>query len=139
MSVVLFPGGALAAAFAPSAPFVLVGDRITIDFTIGVTVPGLVEWFMEFTEENPVTTAEWFREVAEEDQGGGITEMPIVIRRLAASSPGAPPFVNLAAGTHRITTQFVRHHQIARIQARAAGTATMLAVVRFGGAAIPPG
>lgn len=141
MSIVLFPGGPLTGAFVPSAPFVMAADRVTIDFTIVVTTPGLIAWFIEFTDEDPTTTVEWFREVAEEDQGGGVTEMPVVIRYLRDNSPAFPTFVNLPAGTHRLSAQFVRHHKIARIQARITGggaAATMRAVSQFGTPAIAP-
>lgn len=139
MTTVLLPGAVLPvspADYAISAPFVIVGQRISIDFTAVVTTPGPIDWFFEFTEENPATTVEWFRELAEENTGGGVTEMPLVVRTLRTEGLA---YANLPAGTTRVAAQFERHHKIGRIRARMrSGAASLRAVVVFGDAAVPP-
>lgn len=120
VSVELF-NGALGAAFAPTRYLLLSGERLALDFDITVAgAPATVEWFMEFTSQNPSDPAtSWHREVAEEDIGGGVTHMPVVVRDFAA----------LAAGTTRLSAQFIRAHDFVRLQMRAAvGAVPNLAV-----------
>ena len=133
MAVQTVFSGALGAGFAAGTPFFLYQDNtyVVLDFEAVVTVAASIEWFLEFTSGNPNDVgAEWYQETAQEDAGGGVVGMPKVLRTLQANGGGT-----LAAGTHRVSTQFVRKHLYARIQVRqSAGTVTDLTVLNvFGG------
>ena len=95
-------------------------ERMTFDFEFTVAAGGsTVEWYMEFTSENPnAPTTRWKREVAEEDIGGGVVHMPNVVR----------DFVLLAGAAAR-SCQFVRAHRFCRLQIRvSAGAATSVRI-----------
>lgn len=114
----------------------MVAERVAVDFTLVVTVPAKVDWFLEFTRQNPLAAgAPFFQEIAEEDIGGGVTHMPKVIRDFQENGGAL-----LAAGTHRLTAQFVRAHDIARLQIRASvGTVTRATIEAvFGVGAVAP-
>jgi hypothetical protein len=104
-------------SFVPSLPSVLVAGKITLDFKIPVETgdSALVEWFLEYAED----PNEWFQEVAEDAQTGGAVAMPIAVRTFNANGGGG-----LAGGAvYRVSTQFLRHHKLFRIQLKAsAGT-----------------
>lgn len=133
MSVVLFNARALVAGtFNPSAPVLLQGDHLVIDFTLVIgTAATQVRWYIEYAEDDPNSANTlWFRELAEEDNGGGQVDMPIVIRSFRDNG-GA----NLPAATYQVSVQFVRKHKFARLQAEivaGGGTCTMTAVERVG-------
>lgn len=111
MSVLELFNGAAAAAFTPSKPFLISGERTTLDFLFTLPAPGAtLEWFLEFTSDDPnAAAARWAREVAEEDVGGGVTNMPLVLRNFAG-------IVN----DEKRSCQFVRAHRFCRVQFRLA-------------------
>ena len=127
----------LTTSFVPSAPLLLVGSVIVIDFEIVVTTnPTDVQFYFEFegdeaSDPNDAATL-WYREVAEEDVGSGVVNMPIVIRGFKLNGGAA-----LSVGTHRFNVQFVRDPgaKFGRIQAAivaGGGAATMTALARTG-------
>jgi hypothetical protein len=129
MAITIF-NAALGGAFVASQPILMQGERVSLDFDIAVTAgPCTVEWFLEFATGNPLAPgALWRREVAEEDIGGGVTNMPKVVRKLLENG-GA----GLAVGTHRLSAQAIRAHQFFRIQMRVAlGAASAVAHSVFG-------
>lgn len=103
--------------------FMITGDHCVLDFDFDVSVLATIEWFLEFTPDNPNVIPQaqttWHREVSEENAGGGVVSMPNVVRTFPAVAVG-----NRAANTAQARdAQFVRTHQFARIQIRAsAGT-----------------
>lgn len=118
---VLLPVG----SFVASNPVLIKGERLVLDFAIVVAGGATgVQYFLEFAQADPnAATTNWFREAAEEDQNNGVVQMSKVIRTFKENG-GA----NLAIGTHRITSTFVREHKFARLQAGVAaggGTAVM--------------
>lgn len=129
--------GALTGSFVPSNPFVIQGERITLDFQAVVTVGTVsIAFYLEFASENPLAAGtRWFREVAEEDAGDGVVAMPKVIRTFEENGGAA-----LAIGTHRLSCHFVRAHQFGRIQSRVtgAGAAALTVFAPFGIVAISP-
>lgn len=117
----------LAAAAAPSDPFVILEERVTLEIDLVVTVAGVVTWWIEFTRLSPVA-AQWYREVSEDNAGAGAVSMPVVLRTLQANGGG-----NFGIGTHRVSIPLVRSQKLARIQiatptAGAGITATVTAV-----------
>lgn len=141
MAVILFNGATLPvapAAYAASAPFLLTGDRITLDFTADISSAGPLDWYFEFTSGNPYSAdTHWFREVAEEDTGGGVTEMPLVVRTLRGEGS---PYNNLPTGTTRVSLSFIRTHLIARLRARMrSGAGSLHAIAVFGAMPAAPG
>lgn len=114
---VLLINQTLGAAFAPSAPLQISGEAVVLDFTITVPAgPGVnVEWYPEYTSENPAT-GNYFREVSEEDVGKGDVRMSGVIRRFTQFNSDAA----LAAGTYRFNVQLRRQHAFVRLQLRGA-------------------
>jgi hypothetical protein len=124
MSATLFKGP-LTGSFVPSTAMLMQGDRVSLDFslvTVGVTTA--VEWYMEFGD----TPACGFRETAEEDVAGGVVGMPKVVRTFRENGGAL-----LAAGTSKMTVQFVRKHQFVRLQLRvASGAATATITAPFG-------
>ena len=130
----------LSSTFKPTKSVMLVGDKLTLDFELVVLAPGLaqVEWYLEFTSNNPFNNAaKWAREVAEEDMPGGIVNMPFVVRTFYVNGS---PLVLLPTGTSRISAQFERSHNFGRAQIRLAGggktTAKIYSV--FGMPHVPP-
>lgn len=135
MSVSLFTGfNLVAGTFSPSKPLIIQKGALTIDFTIVVATGATsVRWFPEFlgadADPNAAASA-WFREVAEEDVGSGVVNMPKTIRIFQENGGAA-----LAIGTHTLTVQLLRNHGFARIQAEivaGGGTALMTAIERNG-------
>ena len=99
--IVLFDGP-LTPAFEPSKPFLMNGERITLDFFVENAT---LEWFLEFTSDDPnKVSARWAREGAEEYTTAGVTHMPVVVRDFPG--PGA------------FSAHFIRAHQFVRIQLR---------------------
>jgi len=131
---------ALTGVFVAGTPFVMVAEKVVLDFLATVTALAAIDWFLEFTGDDPNDAAAvWNQELAEEDAGGGVVAMPKVIRTFKENG-GA----NLAIGTHSLSCQFVRTHKCCRIQARvnavpAAGAASLQVLTQFGIPAISPG
>jgi hypothetical protein len=105
-----------------------------MDFIVTVSSgPATVEWYLEFTNLNP-NSVEWFREVSEDNNGGGSVAMAKVVRTFQENG-GA----GLATGTHRIATPLTRPGPLARIQIRcSSGTASAQIVALNGFAANAP-
>lgn len=129
MPLVIFDAP-LGAAFVPSRGFIIANERITLDFTLVVTLLATVQWFLEFTSGDPNDPATlWTREVAEEALAGGGANMPKVIRTFQEFG-GA----GLAVGTHLLSAHLIRAHQFCRIQMRiTVGTASARVVSVFTG------
>lgn len=123
----------LTTSFVPGTAFLIQADTITLDFTLVLTNgPVSVAWYPEFATGNPNdTTTPWFRELAEEDVGSGVVNMPKTVRVFQENGGAA-----LATGTHQIDAQLVRRHQFCRIQMRRVtadpATAQALVVAPFG-------
>jgi hypothetical protein len=95
----------------------MIGDsKISLDFVIPVAAgaDGVVDWYFEFTDDSTGSAPLWYREVAEENAGGGVVSMPLVVRTFEKAGGGALP----AAATYYFSTQFERFHKIFRIQIR---------------------
>jgi hypothetical protein len=109
IEIVLF-NAAAPVAFAPSKPLLMSADKFTVDFDIVVPAaggPSKLEWFLEFATDDPLDAGtRWAREVAEEDVGAGVTDMPDVVRNFSA----------LPDGTSHKSAQFIRAHRFVRIQ-----------------------
>lgn len=132
MAVRLF-NAALGAAFAPSSALLISGNKVALDFQLTVTTLAQIEWYPEFTSDAPssVTTI-WYREVAEEDIGNGDVRMPKAIRRFTEFGGAL-----LASGTHNLSVQLERTHQIFRLQMRiVAGAASAQVWAPFGTIAV---
>lgn len=123
----------LTGAFVAGTPFFITAEKVVLDFLATVTVLAAIDWFLEFTGDNPLSAAAvWNQELAEEDAGGGVVAMPKVVRTFKENG-GA----NLAIGTHSLSCQFVRTHKYCRIQARvnavpAGGAASLQVSTQFG-------
>lgn len=123
MSVTLLSSTPLTTSFQPSAALLVSGETVVLDFTVvvantGAALLGRIEWYLEFTSGDPLSsTTRWFREVAEEDAGDGDVKMPKVIRRFTEQGG-----TNLAVGNHYFNVQFVRKHLFVRVQIRQAAT-----------------
>ena len=91
--------------------------------------PTTVNYYLEFTDENPNDSASaWFREVDEADNGTGTVKMSKVVRTFAENG-GA----SLADGTHQLSCQFVRQAQFVRLQVSvSAGAAVVTIDAPFG-------
>lgn len=126
----------LTTSFQASSPVLMQDKHVALDFLIVVTVLAAVEWFLEFTGEDPNAAAsQWYREIAEEDNGGGQTDMPIAVRTFRAAGG-----TNLPAGTHPLDAQFQKVHKFFRVQIRAAsGTVTRTRIqAQFGSVPVSP-
>lgn len=119
----------LTGAFQPTKPFLITGSKVVLDFEFDIA--GTVEWYKEFASEDPnAASTIWHREVAEEDVGGGITNMPPVVRNFV-----------LTTGNLNRDCEFVRTHQFCRVQIRVTSVAPLpRAIVRtpFGDPAQSP-
>ena len=104
----------IGAAAQAGTPFTIVGERVTLDWTIVVAAnTARVQWWAEFTGlDNPATAGTgFFREAVEEVLAGGAVNLPQALREFQANGGGA-----LAVGTHRFSIPLVRAHQICRVQ-----------------------
>ena len=128
MSIQIFNGN-LGVNFAPTRAFLLASEKITVDFLVTVTVgPAVIEWYLEYGSMNPNDpAAEWLREVAEEDVGNGVVYMPKVVRRLTDNDNALH---QLAQGTHYLSAQMMRAHQLCRLQVRMAAAPVATAAMR---------
>ena len=136
MSAVKILDQALSTSFEASTPLLVSSERVTVDFLLAITAQAGVEWYLEFTDGDPNNAnTQWYRELAEEDNGGGLTDIPLVVRAFKAAG-GANPGV----GTFAASAQFIRTHKFFRIQIRAAsGTVTRARIFgQFGIKAVTP-
>lgn len=129
--------------FLATTPLLMVGSdaHVSLDFlfTIAGGATGVV-WYLEFTEDDPNAAATvWAREIAEEDGGGGVVDMPVVVRRFRAH--GAV-IADLPNGEHNLSAQFLRKHKYFRVQVGiitgGGGVARMQIFAQFGLAANTP-
>lgn len=127
MAARLFTNQVLTTSFVASKVFAISGERITVDWlAVVTTAPTEIQWYFEFGSD----LTNFFREVDEEDLGDGNVDMSKVVRSFKENGGAL-----LAAGTHRLSTQFVRRHQFCRMQARivaGGGAATITVDERFG-------
>lgn len=109
----------------------LADGALSIDFELTTASgPTTILWYPEFARDNPlVASTKWFRELAEEDIGSGVVNMPKAIRSFQENG-GA----GLADGAHYLSAQLVRRHLFVRLQMRvSAGAATaVVATAPFG-------
>ncbi len=112
----------LTGSFVPSAAFLITTSEPVLvwEITVG-TGPANVEWYLEFGAS---PTGQFYREVAEEDAGGGATAMPKVVRTFKEEGGGG-----LATGSHFLDTEFRRKQQYARVQVRVTAGAAVRAKV----------
>jgi hypothetical protein len=131
VSVQLF-NGALGASFTPSSTLMLVAGQLTLDFlVVASSGPTTLKYFLEFSADG-VT---FFPETAEEDAGGGVVLMPLVLRTLADN--GGTAIANNTA--FKASCQFVRQHKFARVQMQVtAGAASVTLSALFGAIPIFP-
>jgi hypothetical protein len=118
--LILFNYMPLTANFQPSSSILIKSDTVVLDFDLIVPGPGTakVEWYPEFTFENPLDASTvWYRESAEEDIGNGDVRMPFSIRRFSTNGADA----DLPAGTYHVDVQFKRIHAFCRVQIRGLG------------------
>lgn len=112
--LVLFDG-IVTSGFVPSKSFAITARRVTLRWEITVSgAPASLSWYLEFGGD---PTGAWFAETAEEDQGNGAVKMPAVVRQMTPEGGG-----NLPVGTTRLSTQFVREEQLARVQFSSSGS-----------------
>jgi hypothetical protein len=114
VDLVLFDAPPEVAVFRASKPFLIVAERVVLDFifrkTAGLST-AIVEWYLEFASDDPNAAAtRWFREVAEEDVGAGVTHMPPVVR----------DFSGIPTGTTARSCHLVRSHRFCRVQVQLA-------------------
>jgi len=118
-------------AFQPTKAFLIVADSVSLDWEINVTAaPSLVEWYLEFASGSPLdSNTKWYREVAEEDGGLGVTFMPKVLRRFTENGVNT----GLGAGLNFLSAQLIRKHRFVRLQVRCStGAATVKVITPFG-------
>lgn len=117
-SVIIRQAAALTSSFVASDPLLIVDGRISLDFELTVATDAAVEWYLEFTDQNP-NTGTWSREISEELQGNGAVTMAEVTRTFR--SAGAASLILAASGSpYELDAQFRRDHKFARVQIRAA-------------------
>lgn len=122
--------GALTASFVAGPPMLLSDGALSIDFELTTSSgPTTVLWYPEFARDNPLVAAtKWYRELAEEDVGNGVVNMPKAIRDFQENG-GA----GLADGTHYVSAQLIRRHLFVRLQMRVStGVASVVATAPFG-------
>jgi hypothetical protein len=105
------------------------GNRVVFRFKLVVTgtPSAVIQYYLEFGDD-PAPDGVWYREVAEEDQGGGNVLQPIVVRTLEGPASAALP-----AGTYLLSAQFRREEQMARLQIKAsAGAVVAVVTAPFG-------
>jgi hypothetical protein len=125
--VVLMRGIPLSSGYSSSAAVLIVDRKLEIDFDLTCSAgPSTVKYFIEYSED----LVTWFPEVAEENAGKGVVSMPKAVRTFADNN--ATSVANNAS--FRVSCQFTRLHQFARIQiAAASGTVVVnSAVVALG-------
>ena len=120
------------AAAVPTTALLIVAERIVFDMEITSTADGRLDWHMEFTSDDPLSpAARWYREVSEDDMGGGVVDMPAVARN----------YVVTGAAVTRLSAQFVRAHRFVRLQLQqtaAAGISRVRIEAPFGQAVLSP-
>lgn len=116
----------LTGSFVATRSLLITADEVTLFWTL-VTAgenPVFVEFYLEFCVGDPTNDTNWFREVDEEDTGDGVVNMAKVIRTFHENG-GA----GLAAGTHRLSTQFLRNAPMVRLQVRINGGGSATATI----------
>ncbi len=118
--------GPLSSSYRATQWLAISSREITLDFELACSGgPSTVEYYLEFSND-PSGPA--YREIAQEDAGGGVVLMPVVVRTFADNNG-----TNLADGTHFFDTEYVRRHRLVRVQIRAtAGTVRAKVTAPFG-------
>jgi hypothetical protein len=125
MSATMF-NGPLSSGYRPTKAVLISATEFTVDFELVISgSTATVQYYLEFGED-PDPNAKWYREIAEEDAGGGVVLMPVVIRSLAANAGG-----NLPVGTHLLDAEFKRRHRFVRLQLSSAGTVACTVTAPF--------
>ena len=126
MSVTRLFKGPLSATFQATKWLAISAREITIDFDLTCSSgPSTVQYYLEFANDpaGPV-----YREVAQEDAGGGVVLMPVVVRTFADNGG-----TNLPDGRYFLDTEYVRRHRLVRVQIKAsAGTVRAEITAPFG-------
>lgn len=128
MSAILFNGTLTASFQATKAVMVSAAElAFTVDLELTVAgAPTSVVYYLEFGED-PSPAGKWYREIAEEDAGGGVVAMPFVLRTLQPNAGG-----NLPVGITRVDAEFKRRHKLARVQIASPGNVKALITTPFG-------
>lgn len=115
--IVLMNNAPLSGSFRASSWLAIQNREFTLDFKLVVAgAAASVEYYLEFSS-NPLNSAvPVFREVAQEDGGGGQVLMPAVVRTFAENGGTTLPI-----GTHMFDTEYVRRHRTVRVQIRVTG------------------
>lgn len=117
-------GVTLTAGYQASNPFMVADLTAVIHAKLVVSSsPAAVTWYLEYSDD----LVDWFREVAEEDAGGGAVLMPIVIRTFADNAG-----TTLAVGTSNLAAQLTRQARFIRVQIASAGAVVATLVAPFG-------
>jgi hypothetical protein len=125
VSAILFQGP-LTAQFQPTKCFMITATEPVFDFEIVVSgSTTVVQYYLEFSPTQDAN-GKWYREIAEEDVGGGVVNMPAVVRTLLDNAGS-----NLPVGMHRFDAEFKRRHQFIRLQLMSPGTATCIITAPF--------
>jgi len=113
-------------AFKPSKWIAIVSREFTFDFDlVAAGGPSTVQYYLEFAN---IPGGPAYREIAQEDTGSGVVQMPIVIRTFTDNNG-----TNLADGTYHFDTEYVRRHRLVRVQIQAtAGTVRAKITAPFG-------
>lgn len=134
MSTIELFNANLGTTFQPSAAFMVPADRVVLFFDLDISAPGpvKVEWYAEFSDgvaTGPPSSWTWRREVAEEDTGNGVVNMPKVVRTFQDNNGTT----GLPVGTHNLDVDLVRRGPVCRIQMRVvAGGAAARVSTPFG-------
>ncbi len=128
MSLLLF-NGPLTGSFVATQPFAISAREFTLQFELETSGgPSTVEYYLEFGD---APAGPWYREIAQEDGGGGVVLMPMVVRTFADNNGTA-----LADGTHLLDSEYVRRNRLVRVRMRVtAGAARAKVQAPFGIAA----
>ena len=110
----------LTTAYQPTAAFAINAFELTLlwEAVVAAGTAGSIEWYLEFSDDN----VKWYREVAEEDVGGGVVGMPLVVRTFKANGGAALP----AGATTRMDTEFRRRNALCRVQVKASAGSVQL-------------
>ncbi len=115
--IVLLKNAPLSGSFRPSKWLAIQNKEFTLDFQLTVTgANATVQYYLEFTSNPTDTSAPVFRELAQEDGGGGEVLMPVVVRTFAENGG-----TDLPVGNYAFDTEYVRRHRAVRVQIRVTG------------------
>lgn len=120
VSVALMKSVTLTSGVKASQVLTIAGGVLTLNFKLVTSAgPSTVTYYLEFSDN----LTDWYREVAEEDAGKGVVQMPKVVRTITDNNS-----TTLADGTHFVSCQFTRQAQFARVQAAVAVGACVMSI-----------